>query len=44
MFHVKHLFFLKRIITLKKNSGIGMIPEVFYREEKEERRLLSDFA
>ena len=34
MFHVKHLFFLKRIITLKKNSGIGMIPEFLYREEK----------
>lgn len=44
MFHMKHLFFLKRIITQKKNSGIGMIPEVLYREEKEERRLLSDFA
>ena len=40
MFHMKHLFFLKRIITQKKNSGIGMIPEFLYREEKkkEERR------
>lgn len=44
MFHMKHLFFLKRIITKKKTSGIGEIPEVLYREEKEERRLLSDFA
>ncbi len=44
MFHMKHLFFLKRIITQKKTSGIGEIPEVLYREEKEERRLLSDFA
>lgn len=34
MFHMKHLFFLKRIITQKKTSGIGMIPEVLYREEK----------
>lgn len=34
MFHMKHLFFLKRIITNKKNSGIGMIPEFLYRKEK----------
>ena len=34
MFHVKHLFFLGRIITNKKNSGIGMIPEFLYRKEK----------
>lgn len=46
MFHMKHSFFFKRIITQKKTSGIGMIPEFLYREEKkkEERRLLSDFA
>lgn len=37
MFHMKHSFFLKRIITQKKTSGIGEIPEVLYREEKEEK-------
>lgn len=34
MFHMKHLFFFKRIITQKKTSGIGEIPEVLYREKK----------
>ena len=34
MFHMKHSFFLKRIITQKKTSGISMIPELLYREEK----------
>lgn len=40
MFYMKHLFFLKRIITQKKNSGIGMIPEVLYREEKKKEDYL----
>lgn len=34
MFHMKHSFFFKRIITQKKTSGIGEIPEVLYREKK----------
>ena len=44
MFHMKHLFFFETDNYPKENLRIGMIPEVFYREEKEERRLLSDFA
>ncbi len=40
MFHMKHLFFLKGIITQKKNSGIGMIPEFLYREEKKKEDYL----
>ena len=44
MFHMKHSFFLKRIITQKKTSGIGEIPEVLYMEEKEEMILLIYFA
>lgn len=44
MFHMKHSFFFKRIITQKKTSGIGEIPEFLYREEKKKERLLSDFA
>ena len=37
MFHMKHSFFFKRIITQKKTSGIGEIPEVLYREKKKKK-------